>query len=367
MKVIIVNAHISDQLGGSEMQCDLIAKGLTQTGHQVLYAAVGKNRKNQYEGSSYRIEPLDLTNKKEIKSMLTQFGPDIIYWRFNKNHLKAIMELKQELDIPFVFGVSSKRDTQKYAYAERKGLNPIKKWAYYLKHMRSSAIGFNLIKNADAVTVLNSQYLNKLPVKKQRTVWNAASVVAEPFNWPKPFVLWVANLKAIKRPEVFMHLARKFKEQQPEVDFIMIGDLKEKVPYQSMIDEAKTLPNFHYLGKKSPEFVNGAFASAYCMVHTCKPEGFGNNFIQAWLQGCPTLTLDHDPDGLIAKEKLGFASGTTEQITQDLKKLLNDPELRDEQSKKASKFSHEYFLPEKLTTRMTEFLEEVLEANRTGS
>jgi hypothetical protein len=40
MKILIINQHISDALGGSEMQCDLIAHGLTNLGHQVIYGFI---------------------------------------------------------------------------------------------------------------------------------------------------------------------------------------------------------------------------------------------------------------------------------------------------------------------------------------
>ncbi len=360
MKVAIVNAHILDSLGGSEMQCDLIAQGLLRKGHEVIYASVGKNKLTKYIGVNYPVEPLNLLDVEQIRFFFKKHRPDVIYWRYNKRNFPNIIKVKQGFNIPLVFAVSSKRDTQRFAYAQKKGMNAFRKVLYYLKHMMSSAIAYHYIKKVDAVTVLNSQYLNILPVKKQATIWNAASLSKETFSWPKPFVLWVANLKAIKRPEIFVKLAEKFCERNSNLDFIMIGDIQEEIPYRYTISKAEEAENFHFLGKQSPEFVNGVLSEAMCLVHTCKPEGFGNNFIQAWLQGCPTITLDHDPDGLIEKEKLGFVSKEFSQMCIDLDKMVSKPEVRKAMSEKALHFSHRYFTPECLTERIESFLEEII-------
>ncbi len=56
MKIVIVNQHIQDVIGGSEIQCDLIAANLTSLGHQVTYAGANQQPK-QYQSFGYRIKP----------------------------------------------------------------------------------------------------------------------------------------------------------------------------------------------------------------------------------------------------------------------------------------------------------------------
>ncbi|MCE7995986.1 MAG: glycosyltransferase [Roseivirga sp.] len=364
MKLVIVNAHISESLGGSEMQCDLISSGLTDRGHEVVYAAVGKNTSKQYPEGKYLIEPMDISDKASVLTFLKKHKPDIIYWRFNKKSLHNLIPAKRALNIPLVFAVSSRRDVIRFSYTPSKSLNPLRAVLNYAKQMVKSARSYHFIKEASAVTVLNSQYLNKLPVKKQATVWNAAALDKEEFSWPKPYVLWVANLKTIKRPEVYIKLARSFEKTNPNLDFIMIGAIQQPLAYEKMVEEAGKTSNFHYLGKRSPAFVNGVLEKAICMVHTCEPEGFGNNFIQAWLHACPTITLDHDPDGLIASEGLGNVSGTFEQMSTDLTQLIGNDDRRTAISQKAYEFSHKHFTPEKLTSRIENFLTETLEELR---
>ena len=89
----------------------------------------------------------------------------------------------------------------------------------------------------------------------------------------------------------------------------MVGCVRNK-RYAYFEDPAATPVNLHYLGPKTVAEVNGILAKSQFLVHTCEPEGFGNVFIQAWLQGRPTLTLEYDPDGIIAREALGAVGGT---------------------------------------------------------
>ena len=124
----------------------------------------------------------------------------------------------------------------------------------------------------------------------------------EHFEWKRPFCVWIANIKPQKQPEIYLKLASITKEKLPNIDFLMIGAIQNE-QYRSILHSAERMENFYYLGFQPPEIVNGVLKKAICLIHTCKPEGFGNNFIQAWMQGCPTISLEFDPDNLIQKEK----------------------------------------------------------------
>ena len=117
----------------------------------------------------------------------------------------------------------------------------------------------------------------------------------------------------------------------------MIGEIQDK----RYLEELKTAEmknhNFEYLGPKTVEEVDKILAQSQIMVNTCEPEGFGNNFIQAWLNECPTITLKFDPDDIIKSNKIGFHSGTFEQMVEDLKYLMNHPQERIEMGMRARK------------------------------
>jgi glycosyltransferase involved in cell wall biosynthesis len=363
MKILIINQHLSDVLGGSEMQCDLIARGLAGRGHQVVYGVV-ENRKKTYSDFPYTIIPLAIEKRGELTRLLQRERPDVIYWRFNKHHLlRAVNESRQE-HIPFVFAVSHINDVKRFAYK-----SPLTRASGILSLIQSipkitssliqSAWNYRAYRHVAAITLLNSQYLGWVPVKTQRVIWNAVSEEKEQFEWARQYCIWVANIKPVKQPEVYIELASQMSEKWPKIDFLMIGAIQSK-QYEPIIKAAELKSNLHYIGFKSPELVNGALEKAVCLVHTCKPEGFGNNFIQAWMQGCPTITLNFDPDGIIQREHLGFVSGTIEQMVKDVEILLNDSKLRDEISTRAQSFAHENFTTRRMISEVESFLIQIV-------
>lgn len=368
MKVLIINKHISYALGGSEMQCDLIAKGLFERGHEVVYGAVSLPEDFKVESVyKYYICKLDLSRESTVKSFLEQHQPDIIYWRFNKHGLDKIIPPAKSLKIPFVYAVSHINDVTRFAYKPIKSsslIGKIKAGLNILRQKLNSAIQFSYLKEISGLTSLNSDFIGKLDVPFQKVIKNSVPDEAIPFQMKDPFVIWVSSIKASKRPESYIELARSCSDL--DVTFLMVGPIQQN-RYEEIISKAQALPNFSYLGKKSPEEVNGVIKNALILVHTCEPEGFGNNFIQAWMQSCPTVSLSFDPDNIIQKEGLGYVSGSQKQLEIDVRKLLEDNKLRIEMGEKAKKYAIQNFSANRLTEEVESFLKSLLDENRIHS
>lgn len=112
MKIAIVNQHPTDMLGGSEIQCDIIARTLVEFGHEVDYIAVGGHDCDAYE-VPYRVRPV-ARQAKAIAEQVIAAKPDVLYWRFNKHcFAKAAQRIKQA-GIPIVFSVSHVRDVSRF-------------------------------------------------------------------------------------------------------------------------------------------------------------------------------------------------------------------------------------------------------------
>lgn len=156
-------------------------------------------------------------------------------------------------------------------------------------------------------------------------------------------VLWVANLKDLKQPEIFIRLATELQEI-PNAQFIMIGALQGtahlKHKYLKLIEGARAL---NYLGPKRQEEVNAILARSHILVNTSRYEGFPNTFIQAWFRQMPVVSLQVSPDRLIEKKRLGFVSGSFEQLKTDVSALIADGELRNRLGQKAQEFAAQYF------------------------
>jgi glycosyltransferase involved in cell wall biosynthesis len=177
-----------------------------------------------------------------------------------------------------------------------------------------------------------------------------------PFSWPRPYFLWVSNIKPIKRPEIYIKLAKKISEEHPDIDFLMVGAIKSDY-YRSLIDDAETTANLHYLGPKAPEEVNGMLKNSLTLIHTCLPEGFGNNFIQAWHSGCPTITYEFDPENLIRKEQLGFvARNDFETLVEQTKSMINNKSESKKIGNTAQIFAQSNFVSSRLIDDVERFL-----------
>jgi len=357
MKILIINKHILDSLGGSEIQCDIIARELQKKGHDILYFAINGKRKGY--NTSYKIIPRFLS-EKTISKVCKQFKPDIIYWRYNKNHLLKILKEIKKYNIPIVFSVSHISDVKRWHVREKIKINSIKNIKSTILTLRQSVINFynhRAFNYVDGLISLNSNYLNIAPVARQIFIPNSSvEDKTIPFSWPKNFCVWVANIKPRKNPEKFVELA--YKLNYSKIDFLMIGEMQSD-KYNWIYDSKHTPSNFYYLGPKSIEEVNGILKESLFLVHTCEPEGFSNNFIQAWIQSKPVISLYFDPCGYISQKKIGYVSRNMNKFVKDTIELVENEKLRNEIGNRAKKFAQENFSPEKNISLLESFLKQV--------
>jgi len=354
LKVLIVNKHFEDGFGGSEIQCDIVASYLTKFGHNVVYGIVNP-RKESYN-VDYGWVPIRKPFRVHFGRVLKNVNPNVVYWRYNKYHLLPVALLTRNYGVPLVFHVSAISDTEHWLASGARIFNfkDSKKGGRFLDFAKAllwnvrrfpgtvlNYYGFYLV---DAVICEKDDDMNKLPVKTQVKIYDSATSNYKPFKWDKPFIVWVASLKPIKNPEKFVALAEHF--QGRNVDFLMIGTIQDP-RYNYVLDKTRLPSNFHYLGVvPTNEEVNGIINSSLFLVHTCNPEGFSGVFIQAWLQGKPTISLYFNPEGIITKNKIGFVSGTMGKMVEDAEKLITDQILRDSMGKRAGEFAIPRFSPE---------------------
>ena len=353
MKIAIVNTHMEDHLGGSQIQCDVIAEGLTERGHDVIYVAIDKIKKN-YD-VNYRVTGVE-RNADDVASKIIQIAPDILYWRFNKRFFYKTMRKIRHKDMKVVFAVSNIKDLKPYGEPIIKDFSfrSIKK---YLKQKVSNRFNHFGFKYVDGLTTNNKKHLKYSPIEKKIYVPNAITDKSISFQWDKPFVFWVANIKKRKRPEIYIELAKKLKDK--EVDFLMVGKISDS-EYNWIKESSDTLPNFHHLGAKKVEEVNGILEKSLFLITTSTPEGFSNNIIQAWLQGKPTISYEFDPGGFIESEKLGYVSHSDKRRFLDqVEYLLKNENERNKIGRRAAKFAENYFSKNNTINLIESFFQEI--------
>ena len=156
-------------------------------------------------------------------------------------------------------------------------------------------------------------------------------------------VLWVSNLKKKwKNPELYLKLANEF----PKTKFIMIGGPDPEDPdfYDEIEDKSRNIPNLDFIGFVPYNEIHNYFSKASVFVNTSNVEGFPNTFLQAWEMYNPILSLKIDPDEIICNHNLGFHSKTFDNMVNDLKRLIDEEDLRKvkgENGRKYVKLEHD--------------------------
>ena len=355
LKIVIVNRHPKDAVGGSEIQCDVIANNLTEAGHDVVYVAPHGNPAQDYN-TAYRVLPVEPSSAAIAGAVIREM-PDVVYWRFNKyfffNSVRKISARK----IPVVFAVSHLNDTLVWSARD----NPkqgIKSALKYLKQGLLNAYNHLGFRYVAAVTANNPDQTGLLAVKKQEFVPNTITEEEEAFSWPRPYIVWVSNIKPAKRPELYYKLAEELKDEG--VDFLMVGNIQSD-HYHWLSEKPDGAPNFYYLGPQSLRKINGILAQSLFLAHTCNPEGFPGIFIQSWLKGKPVITLGFDPGKYIELNGIGAnAHEDWNDFVEQARRFIRNTGLRETTGENAKHFAAKQFSNVEAGKRLVDFIEDVV-------
>lgn len=106
---------------------------------------------------------------------------------------------------------------------------------------------------------------------------------------PGGTIIWVGTIKQIKRPDLFLELARRC----PDYRFRLVGGgvPEEKHLFNRICSEARAVPNVEMTGFVPFVDVEKHFDEGSLLVNTSDIEGFPNTFLQAWSRGMPTASF----------------------------------------------------------------------------
>jgi glycosyltransferase involved in cell wall biosynthesis len=153
-------------------------------------------------------------------------------------------------------------------------------------------------------------------------------------------VLWVANLRALKRPELALELAR----QLPKVKFTLVGGPMPggRIYYDDVVAAAARLPNVTMLGPVRYRESGPLFDRARIFLNTSAIEGFPNTFLQSWIRGVPVVTF-FDPDGLVQRLQLGRVATSLDDMREGIRGLLQVDADRQLLGRRAREFATREF------------------------
>lgn len=134
-------------------------------------------------------------------------------------------------------------------------------------------------------------------------------------------VLWVGNIRALKRPELLLEAAR----QLPHLKFHIIGGPMpgSETLYEHVRATALRIPNVLFHGPIPYHDVGEFYERARVFVGTSATEGFPNTYLQAWGRGTPVVAF-LDPEHLIARNGMGRAVTTLAQMCAGIVELSGE-------------------------------------------
>ncbi len=354
-------AHIS----GSAVQIYYIAQTLSRRGHNILVILTS--------GKTPPIKPhlpikflqgnknkrlLERLNGKKNRKMIRnagEFKPDYVYQRGKLPETVIAHKIAQQSGARFIWASNSDKSGERWKYVRsqwnKKSLRRLLSLfeAFFADiHIQSA------MKNTDLVLAQT--------IHQQKELLKNYGIAAVCFHSGHPIpaisikktnkipvVLWVANLTPIKRPLLFARLAEESVHMRAK--FVMVGHARETVISAKIKDYAERLPNFEYLGGASLQDVNRIMQKADIFTLSSTHEGIANTFIQACINALPTISLGHEPEEWISKNRLGAIAPDYTRWKITVHQFINDQKRRQNAGQRAYDFALENFDIEKLVDR----------------
>jgi len=336
--------------GGAELQAYLIAKEMAVNSevHYVSVISPKPTIKNKIPKADdgiilhsmrhhkHRIfGQLFFLKYRKLLKLINQINPDLIYQRGGWPYIGFANKWAKKNDKKLVLGISMETN------CSRSGIfNITSNFLTYPSNIIDGFLTISGIKNADMIISQNhhqQKLLQKNFNRESIVIPNGLPVPTPPFKKTDPPVIsWIANIKPLKKPEIFIKLAEKLKGL--DVKFVFAGRPSKSSYQNKVMEQAKKLPNLQYLGEIPFQKTNELLSMSSLFVNTSTTEGFSNTYIQAWMRKTPVITMNCDPDNIIKKHKIGFHSGSFEQLVKDVRYLIENEDER----KEMGKISREY-------------------------
>lgn len=318
----VLNSIKYRSIGGAELQESLIIRELKKRGYRISVITSAHGMADHYEKEGVTIR--STYKPGEGIPVIRFFYPNLVKF------YRAL--LKTEADIYYVrtpgyylfpLVVFSKRAGKKVIYsgASDYDFDPGK---VPVPTFRDKVMFLWGLRRADAVIVQNRQQRRLLFDhfgKHGYQIPNGLDKKGKPARLERKTALWVGMIRPVKRPEIFLWLARK----NPQWRFVMIGGPVDgcEAYYHRLEKASKLLPNLFFKGFLAYDVAERFFSSAKVFINTSEREGFPNTFLQAWACGLPVISFC-DPDHVISSWKLGVVVKNPEQMDEAFNRVMGD-------------------------------------------
>jgi glycosyltransferase involved in cell wall biosynthesis len=334
-RICVVNPY--EHGGGAEYQMALLIDALVASGryevHFLTHFVDPRARTRDYEVARVgRGGPIPLLgyimDAPSLYSTLREIDPCLIYQRVACGYTGICAFYSQRRSVPLLWHVAHDTDVT------RETLDPARNFVRL--RLEKTLIEYGL-KHATRI-VVQTRHQDELMKKNygrsaDAVIYNFHPPAGETLDKSGPItVVWIANLKPWKRPEVFVRLAESFRGRD-DVRFIMVGAAagttgKVGAWQDALLRSIAAAPNLQYVGHKTLAEVNELLARAHIFVNTSTHEGFPNTFVQAWQRDVAVVSLSVDPDRVLEQRQVGIAAHSESELVAAVRTLTDEPEVR---------------------------------------
>ena len=347
---IVAPAHWKVFMGGAEYQIKCLLDYLsTLDRYEIHYLAHRVPSETQVDGCAIHRIGYGGTKPRfgfvqdapSLYSAMRRLRPDVIYQRVGCAYTGVASCLARRAGCGMVWHASSDTDLQPGLKLAQRN--------FIRQRIERSLLSYG-IRHADMIVAQTKQQARLLLANFRRrpdaVIPNFHPDPTERIDKSgAPRVVWIANLKRLKQPEVFLRLADAL-QNIGAVRFIMIGAISaragESAWHGSLLRQIAAAPNVDYRGQLSQDAVNAELAKAHVLVNTSLYEGFPNTFIQAWMRDVPVVSLTVNPDGVFDGDTYGFHAGTEQRLASIVRRLITDSGLREAVARRAAAHAMEF-------------------------
>ncbi len=310
--------------GGAEVQVSYLARHLARRGHRVAIATYatpglpdrvdGVTIVAHWRASGPRTVPRRLATLAASLLGLLRLGTPVVVQR-SAGATTGLVALTARLT------------RRRFVYSSASTIEFADRDAYPFSGRGLFALGVRL---ADEVVVQTAEQaaLCRARFGRQPVIIRSVAEPAPPLPpGTRPGdggLLWIGRLAASKNPAAFLDLAGTL----PEVPCTLVYVPSPEDPpgtLEAIERRARELPNLTLLGPQSRAAILDRIARATAIVSTSDHEGMPNTLLEGWSRGVPALTLAHDPDGIIGRERIGWcAEGDPETLADRARALWAD-------------------------------------------
>ncbi|MES2159779.1 MAG: glycosyltransferase [Pseudomonadota bacterium] len=279
--------------GGAELQQALIARLLARDGYPVSVLTRDFGQAQRVDLDGIAIHKLPAAGRRGVKGLrwltprltdvsaaLRRLAPDVVYLRTASAYAAAAAWYATRHRARFFYAGASDTD---FGASRERHVTPRDWWLYQWGLRRATTV---LTQNCQ-----QSQELAAVHGRQGQLCPNFLIDAQAGHGAADGPVVWVGTIRQLKRPQLFLELARRL----PQRRFVLVGGAEVDAGGDALVaavrQQAAALPNLEMRGYVPPQQVGAVFDGAAALINTSTHEGFPNTFLQAWIRGVPSLSF----------------------------------------------------------------------------